>query len=265
MADLALWAAKSGIDVQNTNMQVISNNLANLNTTGFKRATLEVQTLPYQNVRQVGAQQDQTNQLPSGLMIGSGAKVVSTQETFDQGPTTQTNAPLDIAINGNGFFQILQENGQVAYTRDGHFQLNSTGGIVTANGEPLQPAITIPAGAKSITISQDGIVSVLTGTNTTPSQVGKIQLASFMNSSGLQASGANKYLQSQASGSPVIGTPGDTTGAGLLIQGSLEGSDVNMVEELVNMIQTQRAYEANSNGLQSVNQELQYVNQHLTS
>lgn len=252
----ALWVAKTGLDAQQTRISVISNNLANVNTAGFKQSRGVFQDLIYQNVRQVGGQSTQVTQLPSGLMLGTGTRLVSTEKLFTQGNISQTGNPLDLAIQGRGFFQVQMPNGNTAYTRDGSFQLNSQGQMVTASGYPLQPAITIPNGATGITVGQDGTVSVMTQGSTSPTQVGSIQLADFINPAGLQPMGQNLYLMSGSSGAPQTSTP-ETNGLGSLNQGSIETSNVNVVEELVNMIEAQRAYEMNSKAINTVDQMLQ--------
>ena len=258
----ALWVAKTGLDAQQTRMAVISNNLANVNSTGFKRSRAVFEDLLYQNVRQVGSQSSQDTTLPSGLSLGTGVRTVATEKLFTQGNLTQTGNPLDIAIEGRGFFQILQPDGTVAYTRDGSFQMNSQGQIVNSSGFVLQPGLTIPSSTKSISIGQDGVVSVVTAASATPTQVGTIQLADFVNPAGLQPVGKNLLTETAASGSPQAGNPG-LNGLGSLAQSSLESSNVNVVEELVNMIETQRAYEMNSTAIQTSDQMLSYINNNL--
>jgi len=262
MTERALWVAKSGLDAQQTRMAVISNNLANVNTTGFKKGRPIFEDLLYQNVRQVGANSSQNNHLPTGLQLGTGVKVVATEKLHTQGGIINTQNSLDIAIQGRGYLQILNPNGDIDYTRDGSFKLDNTGQLVTASGMPLQPAIIIPNDALSITIGQDGTVSVLQPGSPQTSQVGQIQTASFINQSGLEPIGNNLFRESVASGPPTIGTPG-TTQLGTLHQGSLETSNVNVVEELVNMIETQRAYEMNSKAVSTTDQMLSYVTQQL--
>jgi flagellar basal-body rod protein FlgG len=258
----ALWIAKTGLDAQQTRMAVVSNNLANVNTTGFKRGRAEFEDLLYQNVRQTGGQSSQNTQLPSGLMLGTGVRTVGTEKLFTQGSMTQTGNNLDLAINGRGFFQILLPNGSVAYTRNGSFQMNDQGKVVTANGYELQPDITVPANTQSITIGTDGVVSAQIAGATAPSQVGTLQLADFINPTGLQPIGENLYVESAASGAPQVGNP-DSNGLGSVVQGSLEGSNVNVVEELVNMIETQRAYEMNSKAIATTDKMLEYTNNNL--
>ena len=260
--DPALWIAKTGLDAQQTRMAVIANNLANVNTTGFKRGRAVFEDLLYQNVRQVGGQSSQNTQLPTGLALGTGVRVVATEKLFTQGNIVQTGNPLDMAIQGRGFLQILRPDGSVAYTRDGTFQVNAQGQMVTSSGYPLQPSITIPSNALSVTIGADGTVSVLTPGSATPNQVGNIQLVDFVNPAGLQPVGQNLFLQSASSGSPQPGTPG-LNGLGTLVQGAVESSNVNVVQELVDMIETQRAYEMNSKAISTTDHMLQYVNDNL--
>ena len=241
----ALWISKTGLDAQQTRLSVISNNLANVNTTGFKRDQAVFEDLMYQNIRQSGAASSEDSQLPSGLATGTGVRVVATEKLHTQGNLVQTGNPLDMAVQGRGFFQILRPDGSTSYTRDGSFQVNDQGQIVTANGLQLQPSITIPPNSQGLTIGDDGIVSILTPGATSPTQIGTIQTADFINPTGLQAIGGNLYLETASSGSPQSGTPG-LNGFGALAAGAVESSNVNVVEELVNMIETQRAYEMNS-------------------
>jgi flagellar basal-body rod protein FlgG len=257
-----LWVSKTGLEAQQTRLSTISNNLANVNTTGFKRDRVIFEDLMYQNVRQAGGQTSQDTQLPSGLMLGTGVRPVATQKMHSQGNIMQTGNNLDVAIQGRGFFQILKPNGDLAYTRAGAFQINSDGQLVTASGYVVQPAITIPANARSVTIGTDGTVSASIAGSTATQQLGQLQLADFINPSGLQPVGENLFLETSASGSPVVGVPGQNN-MGSLNQGALEGSNVNVVEELVNMIETQRAYEMNSKAIQTMDQMLQYANQQL--
>jgi len=262
MTERALWVAKSGLDAQQTRMAVISNNLANVNTTGFKKSRPIFEDLLYQNVRQVGANSSQDTELPTGLQLGTGVRVVATEKLHTQGNIVQTENSLDVSIQGRGFLQIQMPNGDVNYTRDGSFKLSSTGQMVNSNGMPLEPAITIPEDAISITIGTDGVVSVLQPGSPTPAQVGQIDTASFVNPSGLEPVGENLYRESVASGTPTIGTQGENE-LGTLNQGSLETSNVNVVEELVNMIETQRAYEMNSKAISTTDEMLSYVTQQL--
>ncbi len=258
----ALWISKTGLDAQQTRLSVISNNLANVNTTGFKRDQAIFQDLIYQNKRQSGGQTTEDSRLPSGLSIGTGVRVVATEKLHTQGNITQTGNPLDMAILGRGFFQIQQADGSTAYTRDGNFQIDADGQVVTSQGQLLQPSITIPGDAQSLTIGQDGVVTVLAGNSTTPTQVGNLQLADFVNPTGLQPLGNNLFAETASSGSPTTGTPG-LTGLGTLESGAVETSNVNVVEELVNMIETQRAYEMNSKVISTTDQMLQYVGNNL--
>jgi flagellar basal-body rod protein FlgG len=258
----SMWIAKTGLDAQQTRMSVISNNLANVNTTGFKRGRAVFQDLLYQNVRQAGAQSSQDTQLPSGLSLGTGVRTVATEKLFTQGNVVQTSNSLDLAIEGRGFFQILLPDGTLAYTRDGSFQLDNNGQMVTSTGYALQPGITLPTNVLSVNVGEDGVVSVTTQGASAPTQVGTLQLTDFINPAGLQAIGQNLFLETAASGSPQTGTPG-LTGLGRLVQGSLETSNVNTVEELVNMIETQRAYEMNSKAIATADQMLQYVNNNI--
>ncbi|MBW4051719.1 MAG: flagellar basal-body rod protein FlgG [Proteobacteria bacterium] len=256
----ALWAAKTGLDAQQTEMAVISNNLANVNTTGFKQDRAVFEDLLYQNQTQAGANTSQTTESPSGMSIGTGVQVVATEKDYSQGSLTQTGNPLDVAIQGQGFFQIQMPDGTIAYTRDGTFQTNAQGQLVNSSGYMVQPGITIPQGAQSVTIGSDGTVSVTLAGQSAATQIGQIQLANFINPPGLQPIGQNLLTQTAASGSPQTGSPG-TNGVGTLAQGELESSNVNVVEELVNMIQTQRAYEMNSKAISTVDQMLQYATQ----
>lgn len=258
----ALWIAKTGIDAQQTKMSVISNNLANASTTGYKRSRAIFEDLLYQNQRQPGAQSSQDTTYSSGLMLGTGVRTVATEKLFTQGATTQTQNPLDVAIEGKGFLQILMPDGSLGYTRDGSLQVDGQGQLVTANGNPIQPAVNIPVDAQSITIGIDGTISVATQGTAATTQVGNLQLADFMNPGGLQPVGANLYVESTSSGAPQIGTPG-LNGLGSLNQGFIEGSNVNVVEELVSMIETQRAYEMNSRAISTADQMLQYVSNNL--
>jgi len=257
-----LWIAKTGLDAQKNRLSTISNNLANVNTTGFKRGRAIFEDLIYQNVRQPGGQSSQETELPSGLTLGTGVRTVATQKLHQQGSLLQTANQLDMAIEGRGFFQILQPNGNIAYTRNGEFQVSADGQVVNSAGYRLQPDINIPANALSVTIGVDGTVSVSQPGNPVPAQIGTIQLADFVNPSGLQSLGGNLLSETAASGAAIVGAP-DTLSFGGVIQGSLESSNVNVVEELVNMIETQRAYEMNSKAISTADQMLQYVNNNL--
>lgn len=256
----SLWIAKTGMDAQQTQMDVISNNLANVGTTGFKRSRAVFEDLLYQTLRQPGAQSSQQTQLPSGLQVGTGVRPVATERIHTQGNLQQTGNDKDVAIQGAGFFQVMLPDGATAYTRDGSFQVDSQGQLVTASGFVVQPAITIPADAQSITIGRDGTVSVTQPGSVAPTQVGALQLATFMNPAGLESKGENLYVETAASGNPNTNTPG-SNGAGLLTQGYVETSNVNVVEEMVNMIQTQRAYEINSKAISTSDQMLQRLTQ----
>lgn len=258
MTTSSLWIAKTGLDAQQTHMAVISNNLANANTTGFKKDRAMFEDLLYQNVRQVGAQSSQNTILPSGLKLGTGVKTVATEKIHTQGNLTQTGNSLDMAINGRGFFQILLPSGATAYTRDGSFNMDATGQLVTSGGYVLQPTITIPSQATGITIGKDGTVSVVQAGATTPTQVGQVQLADFINPTGLEAVGENLFKESVSSGTAIVGTPG-LNALGTTEQGALETSNVNVAEELVNMIETQRAYEMNSKAIQTTNEMLGFA------
>ena len=258
----SLWIAKTGLDAQQTRMAVTSNNLANVNTTGFKRSRAAFEDLMYQNDRQPGAQSSQATQVPAGTMVGTGVRVVGTEKLFSQGEIVQTNNPLDIAVQGRGFLQVTMPDGTVAYTRDGSFHLNSDGQIVTNSGYPVEPALTVPANAQSITIGTDGTVSVQLPGQAAPAQIGTVQTADFINPAGLEPRGENLFVETASSGAPQTGTPG-LNGLGTITQGSLESSNVNVVEELVNMIETQRAYEMNSKAISTADQMLEYVNNQL--
>jgi flagellar basal-body rod protein FlgG len=254
----ALWAAKTGLDAQQTQMTVTANNLANVATNGFKRSRAVFNDLLYQNVTQVGSSTSQTTYAPTGLQLGTGTRVVATERSYIQGSLDNTGNALDLAIQGRGFFQVLQPDGTPAYTRDGNFQTNAQGQLVTASGYQVQPGITIPTGSQSITIGSDGTVSVQLAGSASPTQVGTLQLADFINPAGLQTVGGNLLVESAASGTPTTGNPG-LTGMGTLIQGSVEASNVNVVQEMVDMISTQRAYEMNSKAVQTTDQMLQYA------
>ena len=241
----SLWIARTGLDAQQTQLDVISNNLANVSTNGFKRARPVFEDLLYQTLRQPGAQSSQQTQIPSGLQLGTGVRPVSTARIFTQGNIQKTDNSLDVAVQGNGFFQVLLPDGTTGYTRDGSFQKDNQGQIVTADGYPVQPNITIPANALTVSIGTDGTVSITQSGTAATTQIGSIQLATFMNPGGLQSIGQNLFLETAASGTPTPNTPG-TNGAGIVNQGYVETSNVNVAEELVTMIQTQRAYELNS-------------------
>jgi flagellar basal-body rod protein FlgG len=251
----SLYIAKTGLDAQQTQLDVVSNNLANVGTTGFKRSRAVFEDLMYQNMRQVGGQTSDQTRLPSGLQLGTGVRVVATERLHSQGNLTKTDNPKDVAINGGGFFQVLMPDGTTSYTRDGSFQTNAEGQLVTASGFQVQPQITIPQNATSITVARDGTVSVTQAGSTATVQVGQLQLATFLNPTGLQSMGENLYTETDASGAANVVVPG-LEGAGTLTQGYVEASNVNVVEELVNMIATQRAYEINSKAVQTSDQML---------
>lgn len=254
----ALWVSKTGLTAQDTNMSTISNNLANVNTTGFKRDRAVFQDLLYQINRQPGGLNTQNDQLPSGLQLGTGVRVVGTAKQFTQGNLQITDQPLDLAVNGRGFFQILMPDGEINYTRDGQFQLNSDGDVVTPEGYPLEPNINVPENATSITIGKDGTVTAVIENQANPVNLGQVTLVDFINPQGLQAVGGNLFRETAASGDPQEGEAG-LAGLGNIEQGTIESSNVEVVEELVNMITTQRAYEMNSKVVSTTDQMLQFV------
>ena len=258
----ALWAAKTGLDAQQTKLAVTSNNLANVSTSGFKKGRAVFEDLLYQNIRQVGASTSQDTEAPSGVHLGTGVRVVATEKLYTQGGLTQTDNALDVAIEGRGFFQIQLPDGTNAYTRDGSFQLSSEGQMVTSSGYILQPGISIPEGAQSVSIGRDGVVSVRLAGQTAPVQVGQLQVTDFVNPAGLQPLGENLLAETSASGPAQSGTPGQN-GLGFTTQGSVEASNVNVVEELVNMIETQRAYEMNSKAISTTDRMLEYITNQL--
>jgi flagellar basal-body rod protein FlgG len=258
----ALWAAKTGLDAQQTRMTVTSNNLANVNTTGYKKGRAVFEDLLYQNVRQVGAPTSSDTVAPVGLSLGTGVRVVATEKSYTQGNMTQTGNSLDVAINGRGFFQVLLPDGTMGYTRDGSFKTSPTGELVTSSGYAVQPGITLPTSTQSVSVGTDGTVSVTLAGQSQPSQIGQLQLFDFINPAGLQARGENMLTETAASGTAQGGTPGQS-GLGSVEQGSLESSNVNVVEELVNMIETQRAYEMNSKAISTTDQMLQYITNQL--
>ncbi len=258
----ALWIAKTGLDAQQTRMAVISNNLANTNTTGFKRDRASFEDLLYQTVRQAGGASSEQTQLPTGLSTGTGVRVAATDKQFTQGNLSQTGNALDVAINGRGFFEVLTPDGSPAYTRDGSFQINSQGELVTNAGYPVQPGLQLPEGAQSVTIAGDGTITVQIAGQAEGVQIGALVVSDFINPAGLQAKGGNLYVETGASGPAQQGAPGEN-GAGLLVQGALEGSNVNVVEELVSMIETQRAYETNAKAISTTDQMLGFLNQNL--
>lgn len=258
----ALWVSKTGLSAQDTAMTTISNNLANVNTTGFKRDRAVFADLLYQVKRQPGGLTSQNTELPSGLQVGTGVRVVGTAKEFTQGSLQITEQPLDMAINGRGFFQVLMPDGTISYTRDGQFQLNSEGQVVTASGHLLEPGIAVPDNTTSLTIGIDGTVSAVVENEAQPTELGQITLVDFVNPQGLQAIGNNLFRETNASGDPQEGEAG-IAGMGGIEQGSIESSNVEVVEELVNMITTQRAYEMNSKVVSAADQMLQYINNNL--
>ena len=256
----SLWTGKTGLEAQQTKLDVISNNLANVSTNGFKRSRPVFEDLLYQNMRQPGAQNNIQDRLPSGMQVGTGVRSVATERLHTQGGLEQTENSRDLAINGKGFFQVLMPDGSTAYTRDGSFQLNENGQMVTANGYPLEPAIFIPPNALTITIGEDGTVSVKEPGNPLGNEVGQVNLASFINPTGLESIGGNLYLETGASGAPNQNVPGQN-GTGSLFQGYVETSNVSVVEEMVTMIQTQRAYEINSKSISTSDEMLARLSQ----
>ena len=254
----SLWVAKTGLDAQQTRMDVISNNLANANTTGYKSARASFQDLVYQNLRQPGGQTTEQTQAPSGLMLGTGVRVAGSEKLFTQGNIEQTGNSLDVAIQGRGFLQVTMPDGSIAYTRDGSLHMDQNGQLVTANGYAVDPAVSVPANAQSITIGSDGTISVSVPGQAATQQIGTVQLADFINPAGLQPNGDNLYLETASSGSPQIGQPG-LNGLGTLAQGALESSNVNVVEQMVNMIETQRTYEMNSKAVSAADSMLQFL------
>ncbi len=256
----SLWIAKTGLDAQQTNMDVISNNLANVSTNGFKRQRAVFEDLLYQTIRQPGAMTSEQTNAPSGLQIGTGVRPVATERLHSQGNLAQTNGTRDVAIKGQGFFHVQLPDGTDAYTRDGSFQMDQNGQLVTSSGFQIVPAIILPETAKKVMVGRDGIVSVEIEGSPAPQQVGQLTLTTFINDSGLESIGENLYLETASSGAPTENAPG-INGAGLLYQGYVETSNVNVAEELVNMIQTQRAYEINSKAISTSDQMLQKLTQ----
>lgn len=256
----SLWIAKTGMEAQQMQLDVISNNLANSSTNGFKRANAVFEDLMYQNLRQTGSNSSEQSQLPTGLQVGLGVRTVATSRSFSQGALQQSGNHLDVAVQGNGFFQVTMPDGTTNYTRDGSFQVDSQGRLVTATGLPIANGVTVPANATGIAIAGDGTVTAQIPGTTTPQAIGTIALASFINPAGLDPKGQNLFAESPASGQPNSGTPG-SNGLGSLMQGFMETSNVNVVQELVTMIQTQRAYEMNSKAIQTSDQMLQKLAQ----
>lgn len=262
MTTAALHVARTGLDAQNAKMRVIANNLANVNTTGFKRDRATFETLAYQQMVAAGAPSSAENRYATGFALGTGVQVNGTAKVDTIGAINQTGNALDMAIQGSGYFQVTMPDGKVAYTRDGSFKLSSEGQIVTTDGMPLVPNMAIPQGATGITIGGDGTVSATLQGENAPTELGRLEITRFMNPAGLEQTGNNLLLETAASGAPQTGIPG-LEGRGVIMGGSLEGSNVNVVEELVDMIETQRAYEVNSKMIKATDEMLQYVNQQL--
>ncbi len=258
----ALWVSKTGLSAQDTNLRIIAHNLANVSTTGFKRDRGVFQDLLYQVRRQPGGASSQDTQLPSGLQLGTGVRTAGTQKQFHQGSIEITENALDFAIDGRGFFEILLPDGTMAYTRNGEFHLTSEGAIVDVDDNPLQPAITLPDQTRIVTVGRDGTVTAVVGTSPTPTTIGNLTLVDFINPSGLEGIGDNLFLETAASGTPQAGTPGEN-GLGIIRQDALENSNVNVVEELVDMITTQRAFEMNSKVVSTADQMLGFLSQTL--
>ena len=256
----SLWISKTGMEAQQMQLDVISNNLANVSTNGFKKAHAVFEDLMYQNLRQVGSNTSEQSTLPTGLQVGLGVRTVATSRTFSQGNLQQTSNNLDVAIQGNGFFQVTMPDGTTGYTRDGAFQLDNQGRLVNSSGLLVQGGITVPANATSVSVANNGTVTASVPGNTAPQTIGTITTASFINPAGLEPKGQNIYQETAASGQPNAGTPG-ADGLGSLMQGFVETSNVNVVQELVTMIQTQRAYEMNSKAIQTSDQMLQKLGQ----
>lgn len=255
----ALHTAASGMEAQQLNIDTIAHNLANINTSGYKLRRAQFQDLLYQNLRQAGAANTATTDIPVGLQVGLGTKPVATEIIFTQGDFSSTDNPLDLVIQGQGFFQIRLANGEIAYTRNGNFHLNRDGNIVTSDGDLLEPQITIPTDQTGITIGADGTVSVQQPGQSQPQQVGRIELALFQNPAGLQTAGKSLFFPTQASGEAITGTPGEN-GLGSLLSCFVEQSNVSVVEEMVNMIVSQRAYEANSKVIRTADEMFQQAN-----
>ncbi|MCP5181158.1 MAG: flagellar basal-body rod protein FlgG [Pseudomonadales bacterium] len=258
----ALWVSKTGLAAQDTALRAISNNLANVSTVGFKKDRVVFEDLMYQVQEQPGALSTQNTTIPSGTQLGTGVRVAGTQKSFEIGSIQTTNNDLDVAISGNGFLQVAMPDGSLSYTRNGQLHLDQDGQIVTAHGYVIEPAITVPADAIRVSIGRDGTVSATQRGNASPVQIGTIQLATFVNAAGLEAIGSNLFIETAASGAAQQSTPGEN-GAGELLSGSLESSNVSVVEEMVNMVATQRAYEMNSKVITTADQMLQFVTQNL--
>ena len=256
----SLWIAKTGMEGQQTKLDAIANNLANVGTNGFKRANVVFEDLMYQNLRAAGSASSDQSQLPTGLQVGLGVRAAASSRNFGQGSLQQTGGNLDIAIKGQGFFQVQMPDGTTGYTRDGAFQVDANGALVTNAGYHVQPGITVPANALSVAVAPDGTVTATVPGQVAPQTLGQLQLAAFINPAGLEARGGNLFGETAASGTPNAGAP-SSTGLGALQQGFVEGSNVNVVEELVSMIATQRAYELNSKAIQTSDQMLQRLGQ----
>jgi flagellar basal-body rod protein FlgG len=259
----ALFVAKTGLTAQDTSLKVISHNLANASTVGFKKDRVVFEDLLYQTVRQPGAETTaEGNQLPSGLQVGNGVRIVGTQKMFTTGEVQVTDETFDVAIDGRGFFQVQMPNGEIGYTRNGQFHLTADGELVTAEGYLIEPAITLPDDVQTFTVGVDGTVEVVVAGDATPQQIGTLEIADFVNPQGLQAIGQNLFIETAASGAPQVAPPGEE-GLGIVRQGMLEASNVNAVEELVNMITTQRAYEINSKVISTADEMLSFITQQL--
>jgi flagellar basal-body rod protein FlgG len=255
----ALWSAASGMSVQQTNLDVIANNIANANTNGFQKSRVDFQDLMYQTVRLMGTKNEAGNQVPTGVQIGLGAMLAASQKVFLQGDLEQTQNQLDVAIQGNGFIEVDMPSGTKAYTRAGSFKTDSQGRVCTSDGYLIDPNVTVPQNTTAISITSDGTISAQIANQTNPQQIGTIQLYSFPNPAGLSAMGQNLYQETEASGNPTSGTPGQN-GLGTILQGYLEMSNVNIMEEMINLIVCQRAYEANSKTIQAADEMLQMAN-----
>jgi len=255
----SLWTSATGMQAQALNLDVISNNLANVNTAGFKKSRAEFQDLLYETIRPAGTPSSQDSEVPAGIQLGHGTQASTVLKIFSQGNMENTQNELDLAIEGDGFFQIALPNGETAFTRDGAFKLDSDGRMVNSDGFSLEPEITIPSDALSISVGLDGTVSVLQAGETTSSEIGTIELARFVNPAGLISMGKNLFMTSEASGDEMTGTAGED-GLGTLAQGFLEMSNVSVVDEMVNMITAQRAYESNSKAIQAADEMLQLAN-----
>jgi flagellar basal-body rod protein FlgG len=256
----SLWTSKTGMEAQQNQLDAISHNLANVSTNGYKKSKVVFEDLMYQNMRQAGSNSSEQTTLPTGYQVGLGARAVASSRSFSQGNLQQSSNSLDMAVKGNGFFEIQMPDGTSAYTRDGSFQLSSQGQLVTNNGYLVQPGITVPANATAVSVGKDGTVTASIPGQATPQTIGQLQLTTFINAPGLDPKGENLYVETEASGQPNNGTPGDN-GVGTIEQGFVETSNVNVVEELIGMIQTQRAYEMNSKAIQTSDQMLQRLAQ----